>query len=86
MMQTAEDWSRSDNFVVRETVSVSSPRYRLRAGFGQARTEAAVRTVSIVVPDPLAQDASEMALVQRNHEIQAFPPNRSNEALTDRVR
>ncbi len=71
---------------MRKTVSVSSPRYRFPAGFRQARTQAAVRTASIVVPDPFAQDASEMALAQRNHEIQAFPPNRSNEALTDRVR
>ena len=85
MMQTAKNWSRSDNFVVRETVSVSGPSCRFRAGFRQARTQAAVRVASIVVPDPFAQDASEMALAKRNHEIQAFPPNRSDQTFTDRV-
>ena len=50
MMQAAENWSRSDNFVVRKTVSVSSPTYRSRAGFPHARTQAAARTASIVVP------------------------------------
>ena len=61
MMQTANDWSRGDSFVRWKTVSVSGPRCRSRAGFRHARTQAAVRTASIVVPDPFAQDASQMA-------------------------
>ena len=51
MMQTAIDWSRADNFVGRKTVSVSSPRCLSRGGFRHTRTQAAVRTASIVVPD-----------------------------------
>ena len=45
-----------------------------------------MRTAPIVVDDPRFEDDSDVAFIQRNHEIQAFPACASNQALTKTIR
>ena len=41
---------------------------------------------AVIVGDPLLKDASELGLVQRHHEIRAFPADRADQPLAKRVR
>ena len=50
-----------------------------------AGPERAVATSSVVMGSPLFQKHTKMRLRDWNHPIQAFPSNRPDHALTDRV-
>jgi hypothetical protein len=53
----------------------------IRNAWSQAR----VRPPSVVVQDPLPEDASHVTLVQRDHPIQTLAPNRPDQAFAERI-
>jgi hypothetical protein len=50
---------------------------------GNARTETGVNSSMIVMGDPVRQELFQMSLPKRDQEVQAFPPDRSDQPLTD---
>ena len=51
-----------------------------------AGAETGVRAPVIVMREPLLEDASEVGLVERNHPVEAFAPNRANDSFAEGVR
>jgi len=84
MMQTAENRRDTD------AVAVANPmagRHRSAVWrVGNARPQARVRTSAIVVGDRSPEDLAEVNLVEQNHPVQAFAPNRANQPFAGRVR
>jgi len=84
MMKTAQNRNGGD------AVALANPMAtRHRHGvwaLRNARSQARMWTPAIVMRDPLSENLSKVTLVQRNHPIQALPPNRANHPLAKRVR
>src|SRR5262249_47766176 len=60
---------------------------QLRGGtVGNAGPQARTRPTPVVVCDPLLGDASEVTLVQRNHQVQELSPHRANQSFAERIR
>jgi hypothetical protein len=83
-MKTAEN-RRGDDTVALANLVAAQQGHNGRT-IRNARSEARVWTPAIVVPDPFSEDSSKVTLVQRDHPIQAFAPNRANHPFTERVR
>ena len=83
-MKTAEN--RLGDNAVAVANGMAGPHGRDVGGIRNAGAEARVRTPAVVVRDPLPEDSAEVALVERDHPVQAFAPNRANRAFAERVR
>ena len=84
VMKTAENRFGDDSVAVANPMAGRHRRAveRIR----NAGSKAHVRTPTIVMRDPRLKDASQMVLAERNHPVQAFAPNRADQAFAERVR
>lgn len=84
LVKAAKD-RRGDDAVA--VANAMAGRHRREVGgIRNTRSEARVRTPALVVRDPLPENSAEVALVERNHPIQTFSPNRANHAFAEGVR
>jgi len=75
MMQTAED-RRGNHSVIRcNLMPWRSGSLRSHTRIGNPRSQTRVRSGPVVVSYPFPKNPSQVSFVQRNHEIQALPPD-----------
>jgi hypothetical protein len=87
MMQSAQDRARHHVIRFRPSVSVLTQRsWQRRGGLGDPRPQGHVGTASIIVCGPRVQQTSQVVFGQRDDEIQAFPPQRTDEPLAEGIR
>jgi len=85
MMEPAQNRRRDDSMSLRQLVTVRR-LHSIRRRIRKARPQAAVWAAAIVMRDPQSKDPSEMPLIERNHEIQAFAADRSHQSFAKCVR
>ena len=86
VMKAAENWFRDHATAAGNPMAARRRCDSIERRIGNARSETRVRTSVIVVRDPLAEYASQVTLVQHDHEIQTLTSDRANESLAERVR
>jgi len=82
VMQATEHWFGHDTLTVAEAMTALGWRGPTVSRLREARPQTGMWTSSIVVNNPLRKHALQVALVQRNREIKAFPTDRPDQALT----
>jgi hypothetical protein len=80
-MKTAENRSGDDTVALANLVAAQ--QRRSVTTIGNARAQTRVWTSAIVVRDPVSDDPSKVTLVQRDHPIQAFAPDRPDQAFAE---
>jgi hypothetical protein len=83
VMKAGENRLRDDMVAV--TNPMAARRHRNVVTFWNTWSQARVWTPSIVMRDPLPEDASEVPVVQRD-QVQTLAANRANHKLTERDR
>src|SRR5262252_5053147 len=61
-------------------------RKRRHPPIRNSRSQARVWAPLVVVGNPFAKNGAEVALIQRNHGVQAFPPDGSDQSFAERIR
>ena len=87
MMQAAKDWTHHDLQMIRKSVSACLPRHwQLGRWLWNTWPQGHMRTASVIMLHPLLEQTSEVVLGERDHEVQALPPQRAQEPLTQGIR
>ena len=85
VMTSAEDWLAQDDVPGGDAMATPIPGRRMLEAFRCSKTKAHVRPATLGLRNPLLQDPSQVVLVQRDHEVQAFSAECAAEALAYRV-
>ena len=85
VVQSTEHCLASENLPCRKAMTMAAHRWRWLDWVGNARTKTAVNSSMIVMGDPMRQELIQMSLPKRDQEVQAFPSDRPDQALTDGV-
>jgi hypothetical protein len=87
MVQAAQDPTYPHTQVPWNVVSMCLQRYRqLWRGLRDAWAQRHMRTTRVIMWHPLVQETPQVVLGARTHEVQAFPPERAQEPLTQGMR